>query len=261
MQVKKKRVRIKFSELSKNEKIFRVINLVFMALLSLTCVAFAIYHGIIKDPYNRMVASVTMAVASLAPFLIELIFRIRLNPIIFIGVEIYAAIAGLFGSVLRGYTILPWFDAVVHTIMGYMVAMMGIFIISRLINYKKLNPWLVLLFCFCFSLAIELVWELCEWFSDLFLGQTAQGPKVEGNAPLVTDTMEDILCNTCGAIIFMLHYIIGKFSKASLGIKAIENGLTSQRMKYVELEDGKVVKESFVNSKCEDEEIKEEKNL
>ena len=219
---------VKFGELEKKDKIFRVVNLVVCASIFLTCLSYLIYLLVAGDPYERIFSSSLVMVISLVPLAFELIFRRRLNPVIFLLFEIYLAIAGLFGSVFRGYDLIWWFDKPVHILMGYVFAMLGIFVLGRVIDYKKLNVFTVVLFCFCFSLAIELIWELFEWFADNFLGQHAQGAPAINNVPLVTNTMEDLLCNFSGALVFSLHFIIGKLSKVSLGIKSIEEALTNK---------------------------------
>ena len=84
-------------------------------------------------------------------------------------------------------------------------------------------------FCLCFSLAIEVLWEIFEWGADNLFNQTMQGEKLPGvNQPLVGDTMLDLVCNTTGAAIFFFHFLIGKFSKKSLGINFIEKQLTKE---------------------------------
>lgn len=228
----------KFKDLSKKDKIFKIINLIFMWALFVTTVALTIYFVCIGDPKNRLMAGIGVAIVAVAPWLIELIFRTRLPNVLFLGIEFYLVVAGLWGSVLSGYTQFAWLDIVVHAIMGYLCTMLGIFLISRVTDYKKMKPLAVILFCFCFSMAVELVWELSEWFADIFLNQAAQGPIAEGfNAPLVTDTMEDILCNFCGSIVFVIHFVIGKFSKCSLGIKTIEGELAKGYKNELEKEE------------------------
>ena len=72
-------------------------------------------------------------------------------------------------------------------------------------------------------MTIEYFWELIERFSDMFLGQTAQGDIIPGYAaPLVVDSMIDMFCNLCGGFVFVLHFLIGKLSKCSLGMNYIE---------------------------------------
>lgn len=229
--------KVKFKDLSKKDKIFKSINLALMSILAGIIIGLTIYFWIVGDPRNRVPAGFTMLFAVLAPWLFELIFRTRIPNVLFFGIEIYLIIAGIWGSLLSGYLQFAWLDIVVHVIMGCFCAMLGIFVISRATDYNKIKPFAIILFCFFFSLGIELIWELGEWFSDIFVGQTAQGPKIDGyGVPLVTDTMEDILCNFSGSIIFVIHYCIGKFSKCGLGIKTIEGELAKGYMKSSQIE-------------------------
>lgn len=220
----------KFKELKKGDQIFRIINLVFMALQFLACIGMGIYYLSIGDPENRVFSCFGISVLVILPYLAELIFRFRLPGLIFFGYQIYVLFAGVIGSVFNVYYLASWYDLIIHTLAGYVFALLGIFVVSRLENYSKLNKWTIVIFCFCLSMACELIWELLEWFVDNCLGQTAQGPIAEGhNAPLVTDTMVDILCNFCGAIVFSVQYIIGKSTKATLGTKFFEKQLVKEK--------------------------------
>ena len=216
---------IKFRELSKNDKIFRVINLLIMLAQFVACLIFGFYYiAVGRD--DRLFASFGIGILVLAPLLIEYIFRHRFSNVVFLCTEFYILLAGFMGCVLDLYNLTNWFDIVVHILAGYVFALLGIFVIARLNKYSSLNIWTVIVFCFCFTMACELIWELLEWFADNCLGQTSQGDFVEGyNAPLVTDTMIDILCNFGGGIVFCLHYLLGKYCPHSLGIRFFEKEL------------------------------------
>lgn len=224
--------KVKFSELSKGQKIFRICNLVIMALFCLACVGISIWYGVTGDTRNRLFSSILMAVVIIAPFLVELIFRFRFNNAIFLGYQIYCLFAGIIGSALDVYKLVWWYDVVVHVIMGYMAAMLGLFVLSRIDNYKKFNLLTVVFVCLCFSLAVELVWELFERFSFICFHQSAQGePILTADGRYIVDlrdTIEDLLCNLTGAIIFSWHFLVGKLTKCHLGIPAIEKCLTER---------------------------------
>lgn len=68
-------------------------------------------------------------------------------------------------------------------------------------------------------------WEIMEYLSSMFLGQTAQGAPVEtvnGKKVVdITDTMLDIISNFGGAVLFLLHYALHKLTKRSLLLGAI----------------------------------------
>ena len=213
----------RFSELSKGNRVFRIINLVLSLLMLASCIV-ALVLNLYPDRHRTLV-TVVMIVLSILPYFIELVMRKRFSNAILFAFLLYMTVAGVVGAVYDVYFQVSWFDNIVHILMGYVAAMLGVFIISRLADYKNLNVLAVVVFCFVFSLAVECVWELLEWFADNVLGQTAQGGAFPGDIPLVTDTMQDILCNFSGAIAFCLHFIVGKFSKVSFGIKSIENQL------------------------------------
>ena len=215
---------------SKDQRILRTINIVFMVLQSLFCVTLAIYYSQIGDPNNRLFSCIMMAIASLIPFAIELIFRFRFPGLMFLFYQIYLLFAGTIGSALNVYYIVSFYDIIIHCLAGYVFALLGIFVLSKTTKYSKQTILFVALFCFLFSMACELIWELIEWTADNLFGQTAQGlPIDEYGVPLVTDTMQDMLCNFAGGIVFVLHYVIGKIlakkDKCSLGINFYERDL------------------------------------
>lgn len=250
--------KIPYKNLSKSNKIFRVVNLATMFLLCATCVSLALYYGLVYDPNNRIIPSICIAVLSLLPAIIEMIFRCRINNFIFIAIEIYLIFAGLIGSVLNVYYLVGWYDIVIHIFMGYIVAVCGIFVISRLGNYNKMNIFLVAIFCVCFSLAIEVIWEIFEFGADNLFNQTMQGEKLPNyNQPLVWDTMIDLICNTSGAIIFFIHYIVGKSSKYSLGMKFVENNLAFNSDENL-VSDTNVNLQTDVSKNCDSNEISKE---
>ena len=215
---------------SKDRRILRIINLVFMAIQALFCVGLAIYYSQTGDPNNRLFVSIVMAIASLIPFLIELIFKFLFPALMFLFYQIYLLFAGTIGSALNVYYLVSFYDIIIHCLAGYVFALLGIFILSKTTRYSSQTILFLALFCFLFSMACELIWELIEWTADNLFGQTAQGlPIDEYGVPLVTDTMQDMLCNFAGGIVFILHYVIGKIlakkDKCSLGINFYERDL------------------------------------
>ena len=260
--MKRKLTRLK--DLPKNERIFRIVNLIIMLISFLTCIALAIYYGVIGDPDSRLLVSLGIALVMVLPWLGEMIFRTRLSNILFLSYQLYAIVAGIIGAVLNVYNLVWWFDIVVHLFAGYIFSLLGILLISRFEDYKKLSPWTVLFFCLSITLAIELIWELAEWGVDNIFKQPVQGPYVPGfDKPLVTDTMQDILCNFAGGVIFAIHFIIGKFSKHSFGIKLYEKELTKKSQENtindIENNDGNIeqINENKDGSKNKDLQDKE----
>ena len=218
---------IKFNDLTKKDKTFRIVNLIIMAISFLVCLGLIIYYFAIGDPNDRCLGSIGIAVIVLLPYFFEIIFRRRLSNVIFLTYEIYAIFSGVLGVCVNFYSLIWFYDIVIHLIAGYVFSLLGILFLLKIEDYKKLNPWTIIVVCLSITLAIELIWEIAEWTVSLF-GFDVQGEFVPGyNASLVTDTMEDILCNFIGGIVFSIHLIIGKFSKYNLGIKFYEKELAT----------------------------------
>ncbi len=232
-----------FKAISTKDKKFRYFNLSLMLLLLISTISFLIYFIVIGDPKNRLLATISMSVLTVAPFLVEILMKKRFNNFLFLCYLIYLFLSGFLGCVLNFYntsflSLNSWYDIFIHTFAGYCFCFVGIFFLARLEEYSRLNIWTIILFAFSFTLAVELVWELLERFADVFLGQSAQGIKIDGyNSPLLIDTIEDIICNFSGGIIFIIHFFIGK-TKNILGVDFLEreiayNGSIEKKSKKV----------------------------
>lgn len=251
---------ISFKDLTKTDKKFRIANLVIMLVLFASCVSMAFYYGFVYDPNNRIVPAICISILSLVPIFFEMIFGRRLNNCLFLIVEIYLIFAGLIGGVLNVYYLVGWYDIIIHILMGYLMAVLGIFVFGKLANYSKGNILLIAIFCVCFSLTIEVLWEIFEWLADNLLNQTMQGEKIEGfGQPLVFDTMLDFVCNTIGAILFFIQYMIGKLTKFSFGIKFIETNLISKQYlsNFEKSESSEKEKTNNINKKEDEKNISE----
>lgn len=213
----------KFRELERKTRIFRVLNLSLNLIIILFLVGLVIYYLLANNPNNRAYASIGVIGFSLFPLLFELITKRRIPNTLFLFVLIYIIFAGVIGSALSFYTTYWWFDIVIHSFMGYFAAVIGLFLLCFFDDERKMSIISIALFCLSFSLLIEGVWELFEFGVDLVLpSMEMQGINFQGqNFPLVTDTMVDIFCNFCGALIFFIHLLIAKAGKRSLGINAM----------------------------------------
>lgn len=225
----RKRDWISYDNLTPSNKRFRSLNLTLMVLMATASISFLIYYLSTGDTNNRALSCVGVLLITLLPFAIEMILRIRLNNFLFFLYLLYFFFAGFLGCVLNFYNstflnLNNWYDVFIHLLAGYTFCFLGMFVLSKIEQYNKLSIWTIVVFAFVFSLACELVWELLERFVDLYLGQNAQGVKIEGtSSPLLSDTLADMFCNFIGGLLFGIHYILGKRSKYSLGIDFIEN--------------------------------------
>lgn len=244
-----------FVDSTKKEKIFRYVNIALTIAMALTGVALAIYYKVAGDPNERFFPSLGMLLYCAIPFLFELITRSKLPNSVFLIFNIYVAIAGLWGSALSGYKDIAFLDIIVHFVMGYLISVLGFFFLCRNGENKKMNKITILLFCVFFSLFIESAWELSERTLDLILKIDIQGEWVAGtNAPLLTDTIEDIACNMGGALLFGVHFALSLIFKKDFGILSMEKEFaTRHRLFEKKNKDKKITEEKEIDASAENE--------
>ncbi len=120
--------------------------------------------------------SVFLCVLTLLLFNIPLFVDKRLN--IALPKELEAIIllfifsAEILGEIGSFYTHIPWWDTMLHTINGFLMAAIGFALIDILNNSPKfhfnMSPIFVAFVAFCFSMTVGVVWEFFEFFMDYF---------------------------------------------------------------------------------------------
>lgn len=199
----------------------RIVDIVISAVVFIGLwVMFFIALAGVWDPYDRKFSYIACALLMLAPFIVEMIFGIKIGDFILTFYIAYALFAGVLCSGFAFYKIVPEFDKVAHSLFGYVGCLIGLLAVCKLSDYNRQNPLLVVIVCFAVSLACGACWEIMEFTADLLFNQTAQGVPVETvDGALVVDkldTMLDLICNFCGAIVFIIHYVIHVTTKRNL---------------------------------------------
>lgn len=211
-----------FANLPKSKKILTIINYSICLLLSIVLISFIITMLILGDPTKRLVPCILTLLCYLAPFIVQFIFKTRLNPTIVTIFVVFVTISAFIGSCLNLNKVVPYFDKIQHTSWGYIACLIGLLFLCKTKEFDKLKPFTIIFIFFAVSMATASIWELFEFAGDTILGQTAQGSAINGVVP-VTDTMTDILVHFIGTIIFTLHYCLDRFLQKNLGITTIIN--------------------------------------
>ena len=215
-QTKIKKIPKKYSELTNKEKAFRIFNLTLNLILLLFTIGLLIYYFCVNDPKNRVMACVVTILFLVIPILIEIIFKTKISNIIFLIYLLYVAIAAVWGASLNAYNEIYALDKIVHFAFGYVGCVAGLIAVCKLENCNNLKPLTIIFVCFAVSMACGAIWEIMEFASDQFLGQTAQGIPDANGVVSVLDTMLDLCCNFGGAIIFVIHYSLHLLTKKDL---------------------------------------------
>lgn len=130
------------------------------------------------------------------------------SPILIFAIVVYTFFASYLGSSLDFYGIINRYDDIMHSLSGVLSTLFGydLFIIlnSNVANIN-LNRRLIVMFVFCFSLAIGGLWEIAEFSIDSLLGTNMQ---VGG----LTDTMIDMIDSLIASILTISIYELVKRS-------------------------------------------------
>lgn len=123
---------------------------------------------------NRDWQNVFLCIATLILFLVpsfvETKFHIRLPAMIQNILLVFIFCAEILGEIEAFYVIFPWWDTVLHTINGFIVAAFGFSLVSLLNESEKvvfrLSSLFVAITAFCFSMTVGVCWEFGEFGMD-----------------------------------------------------------------------------------------------
>ncbi len=97
--------------------------------------------------------------------------------------------AGILGEIQSYYAKVPFWDSLLHTVNGFVMAAVGFSMIDLFNNsprfHMRLSPAFVVLTSFCFSVTIGTLWEFYEFAMDLFMK---------------TDMQKDVILNSFATV-------------------------------------------------------------
>ncbi len=204
--------------------------------------------------YENVFLCVLTLVLLLIPSLIQINLKIELPTALEITILVFIFAAKILGEIQSYYIKFPFWDTVLHTINGFLMAAIGFALVDILNRSKKfsiqLSPVFLAIVAFCFSMTIGVIWEFFEYWMDQFFGLDMQKDTViqgfssvlldptKSNIPVpvqditevlvngrdlglggyldigLIDTMNDLFVNFVGAVLFS---IIGYFYVKSRG--------------------------------------------
>lgn len=127
-------------------------------------------------------------------------YRFYLPFAIDFGMVLFIFLSLFLGGIDDFYGAIPLWDKLVHFQSGLLLSGTG-FVIVYLLNESEqtpidLSPGFVALFAVAFSLAIGVVWEVCEFAGDAIFQSTWQNG--------LADTMWDLIADGGGALVFSI---------------------------------------------------------
>ncbi|MBE6140933.1 MAG: hypothetical protein E7172_05330 [Firmicutes bacterium] len=220
------------NHLKKNKKVFAVY--IFLRFLVIIMMVFNFISGNYENVYFCFLSLILF----LVPSLMEMKLSINFPDTLEIIVLLFIFASQILGEIYSFYHLIPFWDSILHTINGFVCAGLGFSMIDVLNQSDKfhiqLTPLFVAIVGFCFSMTIGIFWEFFEYGNDVLtnsdmqkdiivtkinssnlnesitdinktLIETKDGVYIIDNGYLdigLIDTMDDLLVNFIGAIIF-----------------------------------------------------------
>ena len=199
-----------------------------------------------RDYFNVFLCLLTLVLFTI-PSIVEHRLHIDVPDTLEVIILLFIFAAEILGEIRAYYLQFPYWDTMLHTISGFLMAAIGFSLIDILNRSERvalnLAPVFVGLFAFCFSMTVGVMWEFFEFGMDRYFGMDMQKDTVvshvtsvelnpEGkNVPVtvpveslvvngedwdlggyldigIIDTMKDLFVNFIGAVVFS---IIGVF--------------------------------------------------
>lgn len=247
-------------ELREHKSSFRVYT--FLRLITMGNMIFQFYNG----NYESGFVCILTLVLLIIPSLIQVSLRVEFPTVLEIIVLLFIFAAEILGETQEFYIIFPFWDTLLHTLNGFLMAAIGLSLVNLLNKSDKLtftlSPLFTAIVAFCFSMTIGVLWEIFEFTMDqLFLLDMQKDTIIHqistvmldpngGNAREVImsiqdvsingtelglggyldigllDTMYDLLVNLIGAIVFS---VIGFFYVKNKDESSIAGRLVPKR--------------------------------
>ena len=195
----------------KNEKWIKLAGTVLCEIFTV-CTIIMLLAG--SEPDRLLLAFATLLLAAL-PMLLEKLLHCRISLPVYIFALAYA-IGPMLGHCWKLYYTVPVWDKLLHISGGVMFAILGVYFFDLLAKNKEL-PVVRTVFALCFSMAIAVLWEFCEFGADTFLGMDMQDDTVIhsltsyllGESLGVTGSIENIQSVTVDGIVLPGYIDIG----------------------------------------------------
>lgn len=171
---------------------------VVLRLIVLACAVGALVFG----NYEAFFLCLLTLVLFLVPPFIEASFSITIPETLEVVIALFIFAAEILGELFHFYTLIPFWDTLLHTFNGFLAAAIGLALVSILNRSDRiafsLSPFFCAVVAFCFSMTIGVLWEFFEFGMDWFFHTDMQKDTVV-NA-IYTVALDPTLSNKVVAI-------------------------------------------------------------
>lgn len=152
-------------------------KLTLRAVLSILVIIIIVRQALMGHYENIFTCVLTLVLFGI-PLFIDRRLGIDIPPTLEAIILCFIFAAEILGEINSFYTLIPYWDTMLHTLNGFLMAAIGIAmvdIINRSENFAmELSPLFVAVVAFCFSMTIGVLWEFFECSMDLFFAKDMQ---------------------------------------------------------------------------------------
>lgn len=152
-------------------------KLTLRAILSILVILVIVRQALMGHYENIFTCVLTLVLFGI-PLFIDRRLGIDIPPTLEAIILCFIFAAEILGEINSFYTLIPYWDTMLHTINGFLMAAIGIAmvdIINRSENFAmELSPLFVAVVAFCFSMTVGVLWEFFECGMDLFFAKDMQ---------------------------------------------------------------------------------------
>ncbi len=120
--------------------------------------------------YSNVFICLLTILLFMIPSFVDIKLNIKLPGLLEAIIMCFIFSAEILGEIQSFYTIIPFWDIMLHTINGFVMAAIGFAMIDILNQAPRfhinLSPWFVAFVAFCFSMTIGVLWEFFEYTMD-----------------------------------------------------------------------------------------------
>lgn len=202
--------------------IYVTLTLVIQAICGLGLVLFA-WRG----DWENVFLTVIVILLTLAPTLLWRRWGVFVPPEFQLVSAAFVFLSLFLGSAADLYYRYWWWDVVLHTSSGFLLAIIGFLAVFLLNGIDRMpvemKPIFVCVFGVAFAVLLGVLWEIFEFAMDQFFPALNMQTTETG----VNDTMWDLIVDTLGAVIVaamgMAYFKTGRYSFIADGVRGFVN--------------------------------------
>lgn len=155
--------------MKKRKKISAYKNGIIHSVLSAIVVAVMVARFVRADYFAFFLCILTLILFYI-PVIVDRTFNVSLPKELEAIILLFVFSAEILGEIGNFYNRISWWDTMLHTINGFLMAAIGFALIDIFNNsphfHVNLSPLFVAFFAFCFSMTVGVVWEFFEFGMD-----------------------------------------------------------------------------------------------